>query len=374
MRKTMKRKYDDGDIRNFFKKKKIDVIKIDLHEILYQIFQYNLTYDDYRNISLVSKKFNTIINNVILNDIDKNNMYFPVQNIQKNDNYVYTPIKYMIYLRDKDIFYSDKQGTRLYMFYKGSQVDELYDYYAKTNVFNFKNKEYTVESSEMQYHDYLMESSCKLENEKTIDSSALKSITNFIINNKLLFIFNLIKNYKAIIAGSFVLYYLLGEPKTWKPGDIDIWVSNRYVEEIQIILLKQKIDYTRVEGHSSSEEYEEPLINIDLNGVKIQIIFGGRQIKSCIDENFDINICKCIYDIKTTTILFDESFLLKKEFEINEYIKIKCDNILSEKITNYDNLSILKSIMNRIKKYVSRGFKLINYDLNEIDKIIELIK
>ncbi len=105
---------------------------------------------------------------------------------------------------------------------------------------------------------------------------------------------------------------------------------------------------------------------MDYNNFHIQIIFPFCKIQNYLYYRFDIDICKCAHNISNTISYFNLN-------EINGRFKVlNCDDDYSPLWFEDDekafySLMILKS---RIKKYISRGFKLIDFNMEKLEESI----
>ena len=163
--------------------------------------------------------------------------------------------------------------------------------------------------------------------------------------------FDLINWHYFVISGSSVLACIIN--KNWtqaKKHDVDI-----YSHSINYITFKQYINklHTTFSNYYSYEckTYGHIVtftLNIEKRTIILQFIFTCPSINlsslNKIIENFDLDICQVLYNVKAKQILCTGAFIqsLKTEYIIPYYL-------MSNKVNQ--NIHIL-----RIKKYIKKGF------------------
>jgi hypothetical protein len=210
----------------------------------------------------------------------------------------------------------------------------------------------------------------------------IKRLINFKINSRLKNVFkekflsfkNFMKQYKCVIGGSFILQCILNEKwdKEYKRSDIDLYISDRLEDESCKYF--ESIGYYGPRFDDRNGKYNMPNIIkwywnydksfIDLNnkefynnrmylntpiqviGLKLKENYSDiNNILAYLTINYDLSICKnCYY--------YDDR---------DHIILSNLDNIFN-KVTTLDIEHILPETINRIKKYESRGFKILNKD------------
>lgn len=184
---------------------------------------------------------------------------------------------------------------------------------------------------------------------------------NQVLNNKIVNeLISLLKKTGAIISGSYVLEYLIGGFKKYRvldsnryvvneANDLDIFViENDNYEE----LIKFFENFFKLEGYSIDYTY-----NNSLNDIKhvyyfsydIQIIVINKNVYNnvidFIHTTFDLNCCKVVFD--------GDKFIGNGINEDTFSFKTTLD-----KLRVYENNSGISKVLNRIKKYINRGFEI----------------
>ena len=177
------------------------------------------------------------------------------------------------------------------------------------------------------------------------------------------------KNSKGQLVGRWV------NGVNWVPGDADYFITaptlSAYYERTDhlIILLKQ---VARALGTSllvfeykvnnyAHREYPIWTKNIQFEGIETQISFVSAPYANSMAEildDFDISICKVMYDCKGTGVLITTSNVLKQIKKGEATVRNFCVH------SSYPDLFECKSIAStlaRMNKYGERGYTFLNY-------------
>jgi hypothetical protein len=338
----MKRKTEDT-CHTIRKYQKIEAIRITEIYLYNEIFSYVPFFDCYKNIALVSKNFKKVMDKIMMEYIYNTTRFFPIQRKIIEINPI---IEYFSYINLSKNVFSGLDPNMLLINYGMMKKYES----TSTDMMSFQEGGGVILSNEhfkceelgpdkiWEKHNYFnkLYKSIQTHNFEIINGSLCK-IRKDLEQHPI--IDTLIRYYDAVIAGSCVLYHVLNCPSNWKYGDIDVWMDSAYYDQVCKLITKygfiiQYIDYTYI------EEYvlDTSSIYFMHNEVKIQVIFHQKHLSFVVD-NFDIDICKCIYDGRDVRLGFDVAQLKKKEFQLNP----KRIDFFNEK---------------RIKKYKDRGFTL----------------
>jgi len=181
-------------------------------------------------------------------------------------------------------------------------------------------------------------------------------------------IYDMILKYKGKISGSYALKYLTG--MDWKCNDIDIYLpvnldklpSNNCIfrnEIVNTVGNTAKVDYGLSQDYNMSNIDE--IMNVEqTNGIKLQFIFVKIEPFEFIKDNFDFDFCKCCYNISDSTYE-----IAHPNLNTIQYGRI--DKAYMDKISSYymkENYSVYRAAktMDRITKYIERGFIITNLD------------
>lgn len=210
---------------------------------------------------------------------------------------------------------------------------------------------------------YISGKQCLLQSTYNFEKFLLSNVSHTIVET--------LKKTGAVISGSSVLKFMLGEK--YKISDLDI-----YCNEIDYIKIYDSI-YTHANTNKKYATFKRPynknkklLANsynmenivdvIDIKffvGLKIQIIVVKNNIspENFIKKNFDFDFCKCTYDGMKFNVLENPNIIGKSGKICDEYM-IKC---FKEK----DIYSIyrISKTAERIIKYIKRGYDITNYDV-----------
>lgn len=170
---------------------------------------------------------------------------------------------------------------------------------------------------------------------------------------------DLLKKTNSVISGSFVLSFVFNR---FKYDDIDIYIPYKceydFIRYLKPYIKKYKSQ--RMETFSYNMNNIRRIYTIILkNDIKIQLILlYEKDPIDFIDENFDFDFCKIVFD----------GHNIKYLNKINNTIT---DAYMSKCFDNTDRYSIYRiaKTLERIDKYIKRGFT-----INNINEFINLIK
>ena len=198
-------------------------------------------------------------------------------------------------------------------------------------------------------------------------SAAFKTRLDWTLNNYGLdpeVLYNLLSQNNCVIAGSLPLSVLLEEP--WTPSDINIFGSTESVVEINNYLSEyfnggnwysdsdtDFFGYTIEDNIFHTTSYSLPKINIDVTSFDT---WTSSQTKLFVEElfgYFDFDFCKIAFDGNDLYIDSPESLFTRS--------------------TNVKLLQTYHLTLNRVDRYISRGFKIDNVaEIHEyLDSLLE---
>lgn len=152
------------------------------------------------------------------------------------------------------------------------------------------------------------------------------------------FINEILNEYKCYFAGSSLIHDVYFPDENWGERDYDIWCDNENFDKINLKLCTSGNVPIRMEYFKKIGDYQKSIAISEYNfeNKKLQLINIGNNKFSCYD--FDFTFLRCYYDGKNFKHYYEEHLKNKVGF-----------------IERFDNNSI-----NRIDKYVKRGFKFLN--------------
>lgn len=190
----------------------------------------------------------------------------------------------------------------------------------------------------------------------------------------------LIVKYKGKISGSLAVKNFTG--MNWKCNDIDVYLPAIEYDKTADSLwdhpllkdIRESVENTAYvdEYPPKTQSYNmtgiDSIINVkQKNNINIQFIFVNVEPFEFIKDNFDFDFCKCCYN------MIDSTYEIAHP-NLNTIQDGRIDKAYMDKILKYDmtdNYSVYRAAktMERIIKYIERGFNITN--LNEFLDCIE---
>jgi hypothetical protein len=203
-------------------------------------------------------------------------------------------------------------------------------------------------------------------------------------------IYDIILKHKGVVSGSFALKHVSN--MDWESNDIDIYLPaieivkpsytipaciqyyllNPYKEIILSIRQSTKCICYREDGSFYNMSTIDSIICIEQsNKIKIQLIFVKEEPFEFIKNNFDFDFCKCCF--RPSDNIFEIAHP-----NLNSIQTGSIDKAYMDKISKYNmdcSYSVYRAAktMDRITKYIERGFTIANLDefFECIEKLFE---
>ena len=96
------------------------------------------------------------------------------------------------------------------------------------------------------------------------------------------------------------------------------------------------------------------------NGIKLQLIFVNVEPFEFIKENFDFDFCKCCFNILDN--MFETSHPNLNNLQTGSISKMYMDKISKYNMDNSYSVYRASKTIDRITKYIERGFTITNID------------
>lgn len=167
----------------------------------------------------------------------------------------------------------------------------------------------------------------------------------------------ILKDSKAIIAGGSITRLFVVDKSKFKETDIDIYVN---IKDSKALITEMKNHFGRIEeDYRSSCSYDSSFLvrnniyrvlhftkTISDKEIKVQIMLvrNSENVLNVV-KNFDLTCCQCWYDGDTINVLHPDLMTAGRAMLNKEYFKC---------LINKNEFTL-----NRIKKYESRGFKIL---------------
>ena len=333
-------------------------MNIDINDVLFnKDIEYDCVFDTKQKKYLFVK---AIFDNDFENDLTK-----PLIN-KNHDLYDKTYYDTIFETKYKNKFYEKKLKSL-----KISDTADAFIVYKNNRFFKYLKNTYFPElTTHLKSNNLKLNLDIDFDNAKTLLEDYLKEIN--IDSDKL---FTILKEGNAIISGSLILSKLL--KNKFKSNDIDIYINNPNPLSEHPIMNFFKVGTKRqgrklgnidisINSIGEHTPYSmnpvDKIVNLSLYSVEkkistqIQLIFINEDPFNFINNNFDFDFCKVAFD-GDKFISNHWMNVINSSGSISEQYLETCWNLK----TRMSKYRIAKTI-ERVDKYMKRGFEIINYN------------
>jgi len=333
-------------------------INIDINDMLFnKDIEYDTVFETKQKKYLFMK---AIFDNDLENDLTK-----PLIN-KNHDLYDKTYYDTIFETKYKNKFYEKRLKSL-----KISDTADAFIVYKNNRFFKYLKKTYfPALTTHLKSNNLKLNLDVDLDNAKTLLEDYLKEIN--IDSDKL---FTILKEGNAIISGSLILSKLLNNK--FKSNDIDIYINNPnqlsehpIMDFFKVGAKRQGRKFGNIDISINSIGEHTPysmnpvnkIVNLTVYSVEkkiftqIQLIFINEDPFNFINNNFDFDFCKVAFD-GDKFISNHWINVINSSGSISEQYLETCWNLK----TRMSKYRIAKTI-ERVDKYMKRGFEIINYN------------